>query len=338
MKMSMHITRCIRSTRRLAKSACLSLGLAMAAIAIADPAKITTQPSDVSAEAGSATSLAAEASGSPNTYRWHRANGGGGALGFAGGNQYVSVPIDVPETEYTVEFWFRTEDPNAGLFCVVDANLGGGGHDRHIHLTGGNVRIRTWSGPGVEVSEGLNLADGKWHHIAHVISYELGGQFVYMDGELVIEGIKDMSDFDWQLHINIGFSNDAASQYLNGQIDELRIWDYAFEQEEIQARMNKPLSGDEEWLLAYYNFDQADGDTLTDLSGNEYDGTLVNFAESGWTSSSARLGLESAMSDGGGITGTDSTELKFARLAKADEDTYHLRVSREQQGQADGHC
>ena len=33
--------------------------------------------------------------------------------------------------------------------------------------------------------------------------------------------------------------------------------------------MNKPLSGDEEWLLAYYNFDQADGDTLTDLSGND---------------------------------------------------------------------
>ena len=70
------------------------------------------------------------------------------------------MPIDVPETEYTVEFRFRTEDPNAGLFCVVDANLGGGGHDRHLHLTGGNIRVSTYSGPGVEVSEGLNLADG----------------------------------------------------------------------------------------------------------------------------------------------------------------------------------
>jgi len=194
MKMFMYFTPCIRSTRRLAKATGLSLGLAMAANGVTDPAKITSQPSDVSAEAGSATSL-------------------------AGGNQYVSVPIDVPETECTVEFWFRTEDPNAGLFCVVDANLGGGGHDRHLHLTGGNIRVRTYSGPGVEVSEGLNLADGKWHHIAHVISYELGGQFVYVDGELVIEGVKDMSDFDWQQHINIGFSNDAVNQYLNGQID-----------------------------------------------------------------------------------------------------------------------
>ena len=147
MKTFMHFTRCIRSTHRLTKATGLSLGLAMAANIIADPAKITSQPSDLSAEEGTVASLSAEVSGSPNTYRWHRANGGGGALHFPGVNQYVSVPIDVPETEYTVEFWFRTDDPNAGLFCVVDANLGGGGHDRHVHLAGGNVRIRTWAAP-----------------------------------------------------------------------------------------------------------------------------------------------------------------------------------------------
>lgn len=45
--------------------------------------------------------------------------------------------------------------------------------------------------------------------------------------------------------------------------------------------MNKPLNGDEEWLLAYYNFDQTEGDMLSDLSGNEYDGSLINFTESG---------------------------------------------------------
>jgi hypothetical protein len=326
MKTITHIFRWFRSTNRLAKAAGLSLGLAITANAIADPAKITSQPSDLSAEAGTAASLSAAVSGSPNTYRWHRANGGGGALGFAGGTQYVSVPIDVPETEYTVEFWFRTEDANAGLYCVVDANLGGGGHDRHIFLANGNVKIRVWNTEVITTS-GLNLADGKWHHLAHVLSEELAGQYVYVDGELAAEGIKGMSDFDWQKHVNIGFSNDAASKHLNGQIDELRIWDYGFEQEQIQARMNKTLSGDEEWLLAYYNFDETEGDTLADLSGNDYEGALKNFAESGWSASAARLGVESAMDDGGGITGTDSAELKFAGLAKADEDTYFLRVS-----------
>jgi len=315
------------SSWSLAKIFCLGLGLTLATVTQADPAKIFTQPSDVSAPAESSASLKAEASGEPNTYRWFRSNGGGGALLFPGELQYVSVPIDVPETEYTVEFWFRTEDPNAGLFSVVDQNLGVGGHDRHIHLIDGNVRIRTWSGPGVEVSSGLNLADGKWHHIAHVISMDLGGQYVYVDGELVIEGVKDTSNFDWQKHVNIGFSNDSASQYLKGEIDELRIWEAALEQEEIQERMNQPLDGGEDWLLAYFSFDQAEGDALEDVTDNALDGVLMNFDESGWAASSARLGVESAVTNGGGISGAGTTELKFERLAKGDEDTYFLLVS-----------
>ena len=107
----MHISRFIRSTSRLAKASGLSLGLAMAASASADPAKITSQPTDLSAEAGTAASLSSEVSGSPNTYRWYRAKGGGGALRFAGSNQYVSVPIDVPETEYTVCLLYTSPSP-----------------------------------------------------------------------------------------------------------------------------------------------------------------------------------------------------------------------------------
>ena len=72
-------------------------------------------------------------------------SGGGAALRFNGGGNYVSVEADIVESDYTVEFWFRTEDPNAGLYCVVDQNLGAGGHDRHLHLVGGNIRVRTWS-------------------------------------------------------------------------------------------------------------------------------------------------------------------------------------------------
>ena len=98
---------CIRvgSEARLAKLFSLGLGLAIASTAFAQPAKIVTQPSDVTAPEESAASLKAEVSGEPNTYRWFRSNGGGGALKFNGElQQYVSVPIDVPEIEYTVEF------------------------------------------------------------------------------------------------------------------------------------------------------------------------------------------------------------------------------------------
>ncbi|MCP4813586.1 MAG: LamG domain-containing protein, partial [Planctomycetaceae bacterium] len=192
------------------------------------------------------------------------AGGGGAALRFNGSppGNYVSVEADIPETDYTVEFWFRTEDPNAGLYCVVDQNLGAGGHDRHLHLVGGNIRVRTWSGDGIAVSSGLNLADGQWHHLAHVLGADAEGQKIYIDGEVVIEQVKDFSNFDWQKHLNFGFSNDAASQYLVGEMDELRVWEVVRTEEEIKANMNKTLTGDEDWLFAYYRFDEVSGTVL----------------------------------------------------------------------------
>lgn len=69
MRKNMHISRCVCLHRRLAKAAGLSLGLAMAASIIADPTKITSQPTDLSAEEGTAASLSVGVSSSPNTYR-----------------------------------------------------------------------------------------------------------------------------------------------------------------------------------------------------------------------------------------------------------------------------
>jgi hypothetical protein len=216
-------------------------------------------------------------------------SGGGAALRFNGGGNYVSVEADIVESDYTVEFWFRTEDPNAGLYCVVDQNLGGGGHDRHLHLVGGNIRVRTWSGEGTKVSTGLNLADGKWHHLAHVLGADAEGQKIYIDGEVVVEQSKDLSNFDWQKHLNFGFSNDAASQYLVGEMDELRVWEVVRTEEEIKDNMNKTLTGDEDLLFAYYRFDEVSGEVLPDLLEG-HDGVLMGMGDKNWVASSAPLG------------------------------------------------
>ena len=64
------------SSRRLAKV--FGLGLGLATVSHADPAKIVTQPSDISAPAESSASLKAEAYGEPYPYCWFRSNGGVG--------------------------------------------------------------------------------------------------------------------------------------------------------------------------------------------------------------------------------------------------------------------
>ncbi len=158
------------------------------------------------------------------------------ALLLDGVNQYVDVILDVPENGCAVAFWFNTTNPNAGLFAVVDAVRGGGGHDRHIHLSGGNLRIRLWDTEVIE-SAGLDLADGCWHHVTYTYGDALGGQMLYVDGALQARGTKPSSNFDWQKRVHFGFSNDAGSNYLAGMLDEARIYDRALVQDEVVALM-----------------------------------------------------------------------------------------------------
>jgi Ca2+-binding RTX toxin-like protein len=165
---------------------------------------------------------------------------------------------------------FRTTDPNAGLFCIFEDN---GGHDRHIYLSNGNIAGRLWDNE-IIIREGLNLADGQWHQVAHVFGNSIGGQKLYIDGQLVASGDKSQSEFDWQNQVLIGRSFDATHQFLNGQIDDVRIWNVARTQTEIQANLNKTLTGTETGLAGYWNFNNITGNTATDLTTNANNGTI----------------------------------------------------------------
>jgi len=103
--------------------------------------------------------------------------------------------LDVSETEYAAALWFKTTNGNCGLMAVVDSDLGVGGHDRHIYLTGGNIKIRLWDTEEIETA-GLNLANGLWHHVVYTYGATIDGQKVYVDGVLRASGTKNASDFD----------------------------------------------------------------------------------------------------------------------------------------------
>jgi len=155
------------------------------------------------------------------------------ALSFDGSNDYVSVTIDVPETNTGVSLWLKTTADNRGVFAVVDADLGGGGHDRHLYLDNtGNLRTRIHATESISTT-GLNLADGEWHHVVHTYGGAAGGQKLYIDGALEASGSKADSDFDWQQRINIGFSNDGANDWFQGNIDEVQYFDAALDATDV---------------------------------------------------------------------------------------------------------
>jgi len=75
---------------------------------------------------------------------------------------------------------------------------------------------------------------------------------------------------------------DAFSFQFYGAIDEIRIWNKARTQDEIKEYMFKQLKGDEEGLVAYYNFNQAADTIVPDESANNNRGELRNSDDPCW--------------------------------------------------------
>lgn len=111
----------------------------------------------------------------------------------------------------------------------------------------------------------------KWYHLAgtyngRTITVLVNGLAIASQngsGRLHI----DPSD----LYAGKGDPTFSSGEYFHGELDEIRIWKVARSQEQIHAAMNTPLTGKEEGLVAYWNFD--DG-TAKDLSGHGNDGLL----------------------------------------------------------------
>ena len=125
------------------------------------------------------------------------------------------------------------------------------------------------------VDGGTILVTGRWYHISG--TYDGENITIYVDGKLdrsvPHSGKIDIVSFP----LCFGIPSDTKDEHdLFGEIDEIRIWNLAKTEAEIQASMNTSLTGNEAGLIGYWNFD--DG-TAKDLSPNGNDGELKGDAK-----------------------------------------------------------
>ena len=96
----------------------------------------------------------------------------------------------------------------------------------------------------------------------------------------------------------IGCEVDAKGQFWNGALDEIRIWSVARTEDEIRVSMNSHLTGQEDGLVGYWNFDDGTTKDLTaiatvsfsflipivsSLTEPNYSGTTLLTKSSFWT-------------------------------------------------------
>ncbi len=191
--------------------------------------------------------------------------GGNKVLSLDGDGDYAITPLtDLSGTELTIQYWFRGSSIQSAVRQQGAAYIVAGWNNRHI---------LSFDGGTVGIAVGDAATDGSWHHVAMTWKAASeagfsGGFSSYLDGRLVER--RDSADAeipDMGSQVYFGAFN-GASEFMNGQLDEIAIWERALSEGEIASTWNSPLSGSEDGLLGFWNFDDGTGRDLSPL-GNE---------------------------------------------------------------------
>jgi|GEM_PF-2918745 len=204
------------------------------------------------------------------------------SLDFDGYSTYVDIGTVIPNnSSYTKEAWIYPTAYSAGN--IITSN------NSPFWLNGGNLAVANgFAGTNTQVTDAATIPLNTWTHVAATYDASSTNLTLYVNGIVV----GTMSGASPYVAEDMTLGQFAGGNYFQGNMDEVRIWNYARAQSDIQANMNQTLgAGTQAGLLAYYTMNDgipfADNTTLLvlpDASGNNNAGTYYNFPLTGATS------------------------------------------------------
>ncbi|HEU4334651.1 MAG TPA: LamG-like jellyroll fold domain-containing protein, partial [Candidatus Eisenbacteria bacterium] len=226
------------------------------------------------------------------------------SLGLSfGGSTYVTFgdPAALDLAAFTIECWFRRDGAgtivSTGSGGVTDAiplvthgtsQADGSAVDMNFFLgiknSGGLLCADFEEGAG-GTTPGLNhpivgttaIANGVWHHAA--ATYDGTTWNLYLDGNLegtlaVGQPVQSATTQHAALASSIT-STGTAQGYFAGVLDEVRIWDAARTQAEIQGTANAKLTAPATGLVARWALEEGAGTTVAGSAGTAITGTIT---------------------------------------------------------------
>ena len=214
----------------------------------------------------------------------------GAALDFDGVNDNVSfgnamTTVLSGTNKLTVEAWVKTTN-TAGIKTIISNH--GNGSATQFDLRTNGTNFDCFVGYGTYVVTAGTVIPNTWQHVAMV--FDGATLKLYVNGANV--GTTNTPSYTLQASTAPTImGNNGYAEIFQGKMDEVRVWNRALPQAEIQNNMNCELGSGQTGLAAYYKFnlgvDNANNstiNTLTDSSGNNNTGTLNSFALTGITS------------------------------------------------------
>jgi hypothetical protein len=216
------------------------------------------------------------------------ASGAGHALRFDGASDFVTLGATSTmmatgwQTTKTVGLWVKpVGTPYCNIPSPASCDAIFGDRPRWWGISRGVIngfdRIWVWNWDGNLDVVWMDYTAGEWINIAMV--HVDGMLSAYKNGVLVgsvPSGATQQPNSGALPTLQFGgiINNTTRNWTVQGDIDELQIWNTARTAAQISQNMNQSLTGSEPGLAAYYKMSDGSGLALTDDSGHGWTGML----------------------------------------------------------------
>lgn len=231
----------------------------------------------------------------------HQGNGQNRALSFNGIDDYVTFGNDSSFylEEFTIECWFKrtgvgvtTNTGSLGVHAYPLVTRGleeSNDNNRDINYFMGidsvtNVLVSDLEEGYFQYGPGLNhpvlgttqILWNVWYHAA--VTFNANQVSVYLNGQLEMSkglGARTQSQSIQHAGVATGLTSyGLAKGFFHGEIDNVRVWDYARTIDQIQSHINTSFTSPQNGLVGCWNFNEPGGNAVYDNSGNGITGTL----------------------------------------------------------------
>ncbi|BDH60248.1 hypothetical protein MTP04_03780 [Lysinibacillus sp. PLM2] len=221
-------------------------------------------------------------------------------------SQYVTYPdLNIYTNSFTYESWVNVSQ-NQPWARFFDTSYGEDNFNIHFAFNSNTRKLAFEAIP----QKGYRIADyvvttaeelplNEWVHVAAVYDHENKQASIYWNGDLKASGYMDLTNMANAKETNAGINR--PHNYLGestwaqfdgsflGGIRDVRFWNKAKSEAEIEAQMNTLISN--EHLVLNYKFDDPEAVIAEDTSGNNQHGSIIgaSFVSKGFTKNTETL-------------------------------------------------
>ena len=234
------------------------------------------------------------------------------SLDFDGESDYVEVTNEsamiANSDQMTLSGWVYPRGPNADSYTQFDGFFGfRNNEDADFYLLQlGNYKVEArlkvpGGGEFTIVTAENSIISETWHHLA--LTYDGSNIILYIDGiEAGSTGAYGQITNEF-LPFNIGRLIWQTTNFdLDGQVDEVSLWNLALTEQQVQDYMYADLTG-EEGLVGYWKLNEGTGSTAYDSSDEGNNGQIYGATWSTDTPGPSTVTINVSYNDGWNLVG-----------------------------------